>query len=398
MRAVETEADVARLAAFNGRIHEDEVAVLTQRLLLDHPRTSAHQWLVVEEQPGGRFVSSLCLIPWTWRLEGVELRCGEMGIVGTEPEYRHRGLVRALVGRYDRLLRDEAFDLTHIQGIPGFYGQFGYQYAIALIPDLRLPLDAVPAQAGAAGGLGFRPATFADIPALEAAYARLVRPLALSAERGEAVWRYLVSGQTANEGETWCIEGAGGGVVGYFRTHRRGFGRGLIVSEVSPLPWRESAALLAELVRRARAADKPYVKLEVDPQCGIAAVARSLGAQAMRTYAWQIRVVDLAGLLRKLAPVLERRLEASLFAGLSERFVLSLYREAFALDWEGGRLASVSRIEPPGTAAAALPPEVLVPLVLGHRSLAELAGWHPDVRVEPRAAALLDALFPKLPS
>lgn len=397
MRAIEDQGEVERLAAFNGRIHDDEVAVFTRRLLSDHPSTRAHHWLIIEEKASGRIVSALCLIPWTMRFDGVELRAGEMGIVGTEPEFRRRGLIRTLVGRFDRLLADEGFDLTHIQGIPGYYGQFGYQYAVPLIPDLRLALDAIPAGAPPAG-LAFRPACLADIPTLAALHARLTAPLALAAVRDEATWRYLLSGQTANEGETWAVERAGAGVIGYFRTHRRGFGQGLIVSEVSPLPWQESVALLAELAHRAREAGKPYVKLEVDPQCDIAAVGRALGAQTLRPYAFQIRFVDLASLLRKLAPVLERRLSASAFAGLTEHCVLSFYREALALEWEGGRLASVGRIDPPQTAPAALPLATAVPFVLGHRSLAELAAWHPDVRVEGRAAALLDVLFPKLRS
>ena len=397
MRAVETEAEVERLAAFNGRIHEQEVAVFTRRLLRDHPITRAEEWLVVEDERSGRFVSALCLIPWTLRLDSVELRSGEMGIVGTESEYRRRGLIRALVARFDRLLVEGGFDLTHIQGIPGFYGQFGYRYAVPLIPDLRLAPDAIPTGAPP-GDLGFRPATPSDIPALAAAYARLNAPLALAAERDEATWLYLLAGQTANEGETWCLERAGVGVIGYFRTHRLGFGKGLIVSEVSPLCWQESIALLGELGRRAEAAGKPYVKLEVDPQCDIAAVGRSLGAQTLHAYAFQIRFVDLAALLRKLAPALERRLSSSPFAGLTERFVLSFYREAFALEWEGGRLVAVSRADTAGQAPAQLPPETAVPLVLGYRGLAELAVWHPDVRVDARAAALLDALFPKLRS
>ncbi len=393
LRAVESGGDAERLAAFNGRIHGEDVAVLTRRLLVDHPHTRARHWLIVEEPESGRIVSSLCLIPWLMRLEGVELRAGEMGIVGTEPEHRRRGLVRALVARFDRLLADEGFDLSHIQGIPYFYRQFGYEYAVPLVPDLRLPLDALPEEPAPAG-VRFRPAGPADLPALSAAYSQLASSSALSAVRDEATWRYLLDGETAGEGETWCVE-RDGVVAGYFRTHRRGFGQGLIVSEASAMGARDDLALLAELSRRARAAVKPYVKLEIDPVCEIAGLARSLGAHARRTYAWQIRFVDVAALLRKLAPALERRLEASAFAGLTERLVLSLYREAVALEWKRGRLAAVDRLRPVDHAAAQLPPETVVPLLLGHRGLCELADWHPDVRVEPRAAALLDALFPK---
>jgi hypothetical protein len=153
--------------------------------------------------------------------------------------------------------------------------------------------------------------------------------------------------------------------------------------------------VLAELGRRAAAAGKPWVKLELDPESEIVTLARSLGGSMARTYAWQIRLPDVPALLRRLAPVLERRIAASDRAGLSGRVPISLYRAAFALEWRDGKLGGVEPLDPAAEAGIRIPPDAFVPLVLGYRSLAEIAAcWH-DVRVEDDAAALGDALFPR---
>jgi hypothetical protein len=394
--AVESDGDIERLAQFNGRIHDDEVSVFTRRLLREHPHVQRHHWLLVERGAGGPIVSALCLIPWELSLDGVLLRSGELGIVGTDPAYRRRGLVRRLVAAFDGLLAAEGFDLTHIQGIPYFYRQFGYSYAVPLVPDFRVPLDALR-RLPQAGGLRLRPAEAGDIPRLATFCRELNAPLGagLQSVRSDVVWRYLLGGQTAGEGETWCVERGAEGVIGYLRTHRRGFGPGLIVSEVSPLPGPECLALLAELGRRAEADGKPWVKLELDPESEIVALGRALGGSAVSTYAWQFRFVDPGAFLRKLAPALERRIAASAHRGYSGRLAISVYREAWSLEWIGGALAGVDRLDPAEQAAVRIPPDVLVPLVLGHRSVAELAACYHDVRIDAAAVPIVEALFPR---
>jgi hypothetical protein len=394
--AVESDGDVERLAQFNGRVHDDEVAVFTRRLLREHPHTQRHHWLLVERGAGGPIVSALCLIPWDLSLDGVLLRSGEMGIVGTDPACRRRGLVRRLVAAFDALLAAEGFDLTHIQGIPYFYRQFGYSYAVPLVPDFRVPLDAL-LRLPPAAGLRLRPAVAGDIPRLAALGRELSAPLGagLHSVRSDAVWRYLVGGQTAGEGETWCVERGADGVIGYFRLHRRGFGPGLIVSEVSPLAGPECLALFAGLGRRAEADGKPWVKLELDPESEIVALGRSLGGSAVSAYAWQFRFVDPAALLRKLAPVLELRIAASAHRGYSGCLAISVYREAWSLEWNDGALIRVDRRDPAEQVSVRIPPDVLVPLVLGYRSVAELAAFTHDVRVDAAAASIVEALFPR---
>jgi hypothetical protein len=402
LRSLAGAEDVERLAAFNQRIHEDEgVAVLTRNLLFDHPHTRPEHWLLVEEA-GGRIVSSLCLIPWTWRYQDVPLQSGEMAIVGTLEEYRRRGLIRVQAARFAELLRDGGYDVSHIQGIGYFYRQFGYEYAIPLEAWWRVDLHLMPgAPPNAPGPHTFRRAKRDDLPLLMRLYDRAGGDLHVATLRDEATWHFLL-GPAAQSGfgaETWLVLEGEGWPVGYFRIPNQGFGEGLIVGEVSWLDNRAALAVLCHCKVLAQERNKPYIRLNLPDTASLVQIARHLGAHNQGHYAWQIRLVDVGNLLRKLAPVLERRIAASPLAGLTRTFCLNLYREAFDLRFQEGRLAA---IEPLGfvddRADLRLPPLLAAPLILGYRSREELAGAYHDIFAGGEANYLVDILFPKVPS
>src|SRR5512145_2367464 len=83
LKSVGSLEDVERIAAFNKIIHGPGVEVMARTLILQHPHTRPEHWLFVEEDATQRIVSSICLLPWRWRYDGIELRSGEMGICGT---------------------------------------------------------------------------------------------------------------------------------------------------------------------------------------------------------------------------------------------------------------------------------------------------------------------------
>jgi GNAT superfamily N-acetyltransferase len=401
LKSVADERDVERLAAFNGAIHGEGVTAMTRALILDHPHTRPEHWLFVEDGDTGQVISSLCLIPWTWRYEDVVLKTGEMGIVGTLETYRRRGLIRALIGRFDELLREGDYDLSHVQGIPYFYRQFGYEYAIPLEGGWRVEPHLIPAASpDEPPRHTFRQATLDDLPALVRLYDEAAKALSISAVRDEASWRYLVdsSRRTEMSAETWLMLDEAGRPAGYFRVPERGFGEGLIVNEVSRLSSDAALAVLRQLEVLAAGRGKPYIRLNVSASSTLVQTARHWGAHDLGTYAWQIRLMGVGRLLGKLAPLLERRLAASPFAGLTQRVCFNLYREAFELCFEGGKLTAVASLDFTDRPGIRIPPPLVAPLLLGYRSREELIHAHHDVSVWSEWQHLLDVLFPKVAS
>src|SRR5689334_11423375 len=191
LKSVNGKDNAERLALFNGQIFGQGVVGMTRALLLHHPHTRPDYWLYVEDETNAQIVSSLALIPWQWRYEDVTLKSGEVGIVGTLETYRNRGLVRVLMARHHELLREGEFDLSHIQGIPYFYRQFGYEYAMPLDVHWNLELRHAPDYATETR-YTFRLATMQDIPILMRFYEQAAMSLDISAVRDESIWRYLL--------------------------------------------------------------------------------------------------------------------------------------------------------------------------------------------------------------
>ena len=130
-------------------------------------------------------------------------------------------------------------------------------------------------------------------------------------------------------------------------------------------------------------------------------------------YAWYVRVPDVPGFIRHVAPVLEARLAQSARAGHTGEVCISFYRDGLRLAFDQGRLSAVASWQQPRGLAgvergqetrapradAMFPDLTFLQLLFGHRSVEELEYAFADCLVRTEATrALLDALFPKHPS
>lgn len=401
LKSVSTSDDVKRLGAFNLHIHGEGLDTMTSHLINHHPHTHPDEWWFVEDTANGKIVSSLCLIPWTWCYAGVELRTGEMGIVGTLEEYRRRGLIRALVQEHKNLLNTGEFHLSHIQGIPYYYRQFGYEYAIPLeggleIEPYRIP-DELPESARA---FSFRMATVDDIPTLRRMYDENACDLDIYAERSEGAWEYLLTYSTETEmvAEFWLVLDAENQPVGYWCIQLYGFGTGLNISEASPLSHPATMAVLGKSKQLATEREKPYIRLYIQPEHTLNKTAQAWGGMEKGRYAWQMNIPNMGRLLRQIAPVLESRIASSALAGMTDTITLNFYREAYDLRFEGGKLIAVEGPSCKAGGPIQIPPLLFAPLVLGYRNREELAAIYPDFSVWGQSRIVIDVLFPKMRS
>ena len=395
---VQNEDDIQRLAAFNAMIHDETVGDMTRHMLLDHPTISQEwdKWLFIEDTQSHEILSALCLITWHFDFDGVTLKAGEVGIVGTHPDHRSQGLSSRLMARHRELLQSHAYDLSHIQGIPYFYRRYGYEYAIPLEGGHRLYLETIPQ---AATGFTLRKATSADVPQLVAWYPSTNQTLNLSARRDAAIWDYLLGAgmHTETAADTWIVQNADGAALGYCRIAQlNGFGPALVLNEVSALPHAAYIAVLQHAKAIAQDRDAPYLRLNIPASQPLVALAKQFDASDHGTYAWQILLPNPAALLHKLAPIFESRLAASPFVGMTRTVVISTYRAVYALVFENGRLQAVNTSAHGLPPDFSLPPTLLTPLVLGQRTFAEIARFFPDALANPDSQTLIDTLFPSV--
>ena len=125
-------SDYERLPTFygdmlgNDEFSSAELAAWTNDLISgNHPTVTADDvWLVVDPSKDDQVVSATLLIPQVWRYEEVEIPTGRVELVATHPDYRRRGLVRALMQTAHERSASLGHHLQGITGIPSVTDPF----------------------------------------------------------------------------------------------------------------------------------------------------------------------------------------------------------------------------------------------------------------------------------
>ncbi|MGI8916422.1 MAG: GNAT family N-acetyltransferase [Chloroflexota bacterium] len=416
-----TAADTERLAALTSSVFREakdepanvETAASIRAVMNgDYPLIAPGDFALVEDTGTGRIAACACLLAQVWRYGGVALPVGRPEAVATDPAYRRRGLVRAIFGLL-HARSDARGDLAQaITGIPYFYRQFGYAYALDLGGERYVALADIPDELPEhPDSVTLQPATEADVPFLAALYERSFARSLVSAEIPLDYWRYkLATAATSNSDWRLLIiaEGAGS-PIGFLNVQPHRTSTTWMVHQLEAAPGIGLQALVLPVLRRLKqlAPTLPTFK-PLEPAAVInfrlgrehpwyEALGQRLAPRGRPPYAWYVRVANLPRLLLHLAPVLEVRLAASVAAGHSGDLRLDFYRGGLRLVFERGKLALAEDWQRPDWSArdhAAFPPLVFLPLLFGYRSLPELCAAHPDVSCPEDLEPLLCALFP----
>lgn len=416
------EADIEALVDFNATLHADspgEPSETIRAWVYDlvngrHPTTSASDFtVVIDQNDGGKIVSSLNLISQRWQLEDIEFGVGRPELVGTLEPYRRRGLVRYQMNAVHDKSTARGELVQAITGIPWYYRQFGYEMTVDMSGGQNFTwthsqndLEKIETP------YRVRAATQADVPLLLELYSAHCRHALLRRVRDATVCEFEgfeASDLSPYSRNFYIIETAGSKTaVGYFEYKQWGsfvireFGVRLGVS------WRPAIfAALQHLKEATRALNKEretpighatFILGQTHP------VYDALGEQLdkpFRPYAYYIRVPDIVAFLKHISSVLERRLAGSVLAGHSGTHRLSFFRSNVELVLENGRLSQIAPYPPKNfdDGHAFFPEYTFLHLLFGYLSLDELKAAYADCSTrDAETAVLLDILFPKRPS
>lgn len=428
--------DAEAVAAFNARVHYSSGGIFEQReshrgvaagtrdlMSGAHPTCDASDFTVIEDTTTGSIVSSTCLIGQRFSYEGVEFDAGLPELVGTHPDYRRRGLIREQFEVLHRWSGERGHLMQAIVGIPYYYRRFGYEMAVYMGWGRRIYVQDIPGKPSgshdsqdSSRSYHLRPATASDARFLSDLDRRARERYLLASSREEGLWRYEVAGRDPEGDESLEVRivenesGSPAGFVCHTRDLRDGtlevdgyeLANGVSWLEVTPFVLRE----LAEIGHKHDSHEKELASLtfalgEHHPLYDAIPEPPLYRLDRNDHYAFYVRVPDLPEFFRHVAPVLERRLAASVAAGHTCELKISFYGDGLRLELERGRLSAVEpwspSVEEEGDAA--FPDLTFLQLLFGHRSLEELDHAFADCSAgEGDARILLGALFPRRPS
>jgi hypothetical protein len=427
--------DAEAVAVFNARIHHSSgnfdqralhrgIAASTRDLMSGvHPTCDASDFTVIEDTRTGSIVSSTCLIPQKFSYEGLEFDAGLPELVGTHPDYRRRGLVKEQFEVLHRWSEERGHLMQAIGGIPHYYRRFGYEMAVYMGEGSRIYVQDVPGKPsssdegdGSPRSYTLRPAAASDARFLSEMHGRGRGRYLLTSLRDEGLWRYEVAGRDPESDESLevrIVEDAKGKPTGYV-CHTRDLRKGALevygyeltngVSwlEVTPFVLRELAETgHKHASSKEKLASLTFVLGEQHPLYEVIPEPPLCRLDRHDHYSFYVRVPDLPGFLHHVAPVLERRLAASVASGHTGELEVSFYGDGLRLELKRGRLNGVESWSPTveERGDAAFPDLTFLQLLFGYRSLEELDYAFADCSPGERdARVLLGALFPRRPS
>jgi predicted acetyltransferase len=332
----------------------------------------------------GQLVSHLRVVDREMQFGLATLRMGGIGALVTSPEQRGRGYAHALMQDTVNHLTEQGFDLTCLEGIPGFYQRFGYTN---VMPYRQMRVRVQDALA-LSSPLGVRPLTPEDRPSLAELYHRCWRQRVGALVRDEAMWRWMLS--EAREGSV--VVGEDGRVRGYaFYGDEANWTVEAVAADADAV-----AALLHSLAQRAQEAgeDAIYVKQPADASfvrlartcCGVETIEHTYPGTG-----WQGRLLNIESAFTKLEPELSDRLARSPYVGWrgSLRLETEIGGISLFVDRSGVHVSTL-----PKTQSICLMPQArLTQLLFGYVTVAE-AAVAPGSSIPYTASPIMAALFP----
>ena len=387
-----------------------------------HPTLNIDDVIIVEDVNNDRIASTTTYLTQTWTYDGVEFEIGRPEIVGTDHKYRNRGLIRKQFDLMHQWASERGHLVQVVLGIPTYYRQFGYEYALHAEGGRYTPTASLPRWSDENRDFQLRDATEDDVPFITRLLQESSKHSLVSPVFREDEVRYMTfdrTGRSAVRHRTAILCKSHGktigepiGVLMYAMVTPIDEGVILRVEMSEPKYWRNATrALLSEIVELAKKASDE----DPDPEREIKRIRQdmqpdhpiyifddgALGQPPERQYGWYVRVPDIADFIRKIAPALEHRIANSVHAGFSGSLKIQLHRHGITVEFKDGKIDSVENIPAVSwdNANASFPGLTFLPVLFGMRSVSETLMSHTDANTGSKADRhLIETLFPKKPS
>jgi predicted N-acetyltransferase YhbS len=342
---------------------------------------------------------------------GVRLHVGRPEVVATAPSARNRGFVRQIFKLLHAKSEARGDHIQAITGIPYFYRQFGYEYAIdydryATVAFADVPAPDIDQQ------MSLRRATAQEFAPFVVRYDsdRLRRPLLATTPIEASYFQHLTQDTQSNYNWRIYFIEQQAAIIGYVIVGRGTREQQLVVhgcafdahinwQQAFPALMQALASIRTEItIRDPNITSITGVNFFLDAVHPIwQLLQHGIKHQFVPDYAWYVRVPNYVHLMTTLRPVLERRLYQSSLRGHSGTMTWSFYGSGLEMKWHEGQLVHVKAIPTPRNGEgsdATFPAHMVNMLIFGRKSFAEMKSWHHEINAKTAQIPVLNTLFP----
>jgi hypothetical protein len=382
-------------------VHSEDIMRSTAPWFEKHPRMTFGDIFIVEDTGTGKIVSHAIQLPGTWILDGLEIPMIQMEVVGTLEQYRHQGLMRAINTAYDERAVEVKPVSQAVAGIPYFYRELGYEYAVPMESGFYIAPSLIPdLPDGQHEIISIRKNDFASFPEwLEFRRTHLPKRTWLKG-LGQEDFEYHAFDECKrrNEAFTFCVVEDAGETVGafYYMWSEEDY---LEVGELYLSDSKYADAVLRHIKNLATSLGGITFEIRPpnQPQLYEYIKAKSRSTPA-GTYMWYVKIPSIPRFLLSLKEHIHLRLQNTDFERYTGQLTLTNYKEGFTLTFENGHLIDVvsnASRDYERYYDLRIPKGPLVKLLMGHSTFDELKQYDPDIQCKAARRPLVRALFPR---
>lgn len=381
-----------------------------------HPQVDPANYAVAVEDGTDRLIGAAVLFEQPWKIGATTFSAGRPELVVTSPSHRGHGVMRAVLELLHQRSRELGQTAQCITGVPSVYRHLGYSYTHPLtagreitglsehLTRIRRPIRP---------NLTFAEATRGDVAEVQDLLARGSRDVDVSTPQTTRYTEFTATRQdpaSRRGSRTITCRDDSGSLQAVFQidrspdSHARTVTAAAIDERADPLCVTE--AILRELVARLGATDagrdSMVLALGDDHVLYQAVMALGIPQVPYQLDRWYFRVESPTRWLEKLRNELNERLRFSVFRHHSGTLSVDAYGTTAALTITDGVVTAIRDSDADavsGECRIRVAPDQLVTLLIGSRSVDELAAATPETRATNATAhELTRVLFPKLRS
>lgn len=377
-----------------------------------HPHCSANE-LAVVVNAAQEVVAGTMLMRAPMNYAGIDIAMGKPEVVATHPAYRSRGYIREIFKLLHARSHARGDLLQGITGVPYIYERLGYHYAIDY--EQRTTVHITPHQHSThTPAIQIRRAAVDEYSQFVELYdaERHARNQMITTPIDFAYYKFLLTDSTSIHiwMPTLICAPDSGEVIGFmllanakvdnkYTIYGLGLKPGFPLAQYLPAII-NATAQFRQLVTLRHTQDETVNGLVFDLDATHPAhhILRGIShATYDNGYTWYIRVPDVPALIQRIRPVIEQRIAASEFRGITHQFSVSLYDATLEFTWKDGVLQAISQQAHAkgGSATNRYTLPLLLKQLFGRNSYDEMRRWHHELARTAYDGALLDTMFPK---
>ncbi len=311
--------ELQKLVELNTKVHGEEIRDYVETLFLRYPNKDKILWLYIKDNNSEEIISSLNIIPLEWEMDDLVLPICEMGFVGTLEHCRGKGFIGILNNLYEQIIKERGYIFSVIRGIPHYYRNLGYEFAIPLDERITFPVQSIPQDNLA--DFTIRMATQQDLGFIKDKYEQFYENYFIRNKFDEKCFTYKFLNKEYDDTvlSTFIIENKETPEV-YFS-----LGRSHDDAAYSIYPSHLTTNQMIKILQyvqdinkhnqKSEGSDNSNLSLHLNHETDFGKYLIQLGGIKQHVYGWWIKIPDLKLYFDNIKSIIEGRLENSEFKG-----------------------------------------------------------------------------------